>query len=40
MNFDDIPITKIAGGYYIVFSLMVALVIGQMAFFWLRGWFK
>ena len=40
MNFDDIPITKIAGGYYIVFSLMIALVVGQMVFFWLRGWFK
>ena len=40
MNFEDIPITKIAGGYYIVFTLMIALVIGQMAFFWLRGWFK
>ncbi len=40
MNFDDIPITKVAGGYYLVFSLMIALVIGQMAFFWLRGWFK
>ena len=40
MNFDDIPITRIAGGYWIVLSLMIALVVGQMAFFWLRGWFK
>ena len=40
MNFEVIPITKIAGGFYIVFSLMVALVLGQMVFFWLRGWFK
>ncbi len=40
MSFDDIPITKIAGGYLIVLSLMIALVVGQMAFFWLRGWFK
>jgi magnesium transporter len=40
MNFDDIPITKIAGGYYVVFSLMITLVVGQMVFFWRRGWFK
>lgn len=40
MNFDDIPITQMKGGYLIVLSLMIALVVGQMAFFWLRGWFK
>jgi magnesium transporter len=40
MNFDDIPITKVAGGYWIVLSLMIVLVVGQMVFVWLRGWFK
>ena len=40
MNFEDIPITKVTGGYWIVLSLMIVLVVGQMVFFWLRGWFK
>ena len=40
MNFEDIPITKIADGYWIVLLLMISLVAGQLAFFWWRGWFK
>ena len=40
MNFGDIPITEIPSGYLIVLSMMIALVVGQLVFFWYRGWLK
>ena len=40
MNFEDIPITKVADGYWIVLLAMISLVVGQLVFFWWRGWFK
>ena len=40
MNFENIPIMDVSGGYWIVLSLMIALVAGQLVFFWFRGWFK
>lgn len=40
MNFTDIPITEIPHGYFYVIVLMAVLVVGQLVFFWRRGWFK
>jgi len=40
MNFEDIPMTKVADDYCVVLLLMISLVVGQLAFFWWRGWFK
>ena len=40
MNFPDIPATEISYGYFIVLALMILLVIGQIAFFYWRGWFQ
>lgn len=40
MNFTDIPITQVPHGYFYVIVFMAVLVIGQLAFFWRRGWFK
>lgn len=40
MNFEDIPITEVPGGYWLVLLLMISLVVGQLMFFWWRGWFK
>ena len=40
MNFDNIPITKVPHGYFIVLALMMSLVAGQVWFFYRRGWLK
>lgn len=40
MNFDNIPITQVPYGYLLVMVLISTLVVGQMLFFWRRGWFK
>ena len=40
MNFDNIPITKVPHGYFIVLALMIGLVAGQVWFFYRRGWLK
>ena len=40
MNFDNIPITKVPHGYFIVLALMIGLVAGQVGFFYRRGWLK
>jgi magnesium transporter len=40
MNFEDIPITKVAYGYFIVLALMIGLVVGQIWFFYRHGWLK
>ena len=40
MNFENIPIVGMTYGYAIVMALMITLVVGQLAFFRWRGWFK
>ena len=40
MNFDNIPITKVPFGYFLVLAIMVVVAIGQIAYFHKRGWFK
>lgn len=40
MNFDNIPITQVSYGYFIVLALMIGLVVGQVWFFRRRGWFR
>jgi magnesium transporter len=40
MNFTNIPLQQVSYGYLLVMLLMLALVTGQMLFFWKRGWFK
>jgi magnesium transporter len=40
MNFPDIPATEITYGYFVVLAIMILLVIGQLGFFYWRGWFK
>ena len=40
MNFTDIPVQQLSYGYLIVLLFMIALIVGQMLFFWKRGWFK
>ncbi len=40
MNFTDIPIQQTPYGYLLVMILMLVVVVGQMLFFWKRGWFK
>lgn len=40
MNFDNIPITKVPYGYFIVLAVMLGLVVGQICLFYRRGWFK
>lgn len=39
MNFENIPITEISYGYFVVLALMISLVVGQLVFFYRRGWF-
>ena len=39
MNFERIPITQFPHGYLIVIAGMAALVVGQLVFFYRRGWF-
>jgi magnesium transporter len=40
MNFEHIPITQLPYGYFIVLLIMAALVLGQLWFFYRRGWFR
>jgi len=40
MNFDNIPITKLPYGYFIVLALMIGLVVGQIWFFHRRGYLR
>jgi len=40
MNFNDIPIVGMSHGYAVVIALMLIVVIGQLVFFYKRGWFK
>ena len=40
MNFEHIPILGIENGYLIVMLIMATVVLGQLWFFYLRGWFK
>ena len=40
MNFEDIPIASVPGGYAIVMVIMVTIVVGQLVFFYKRGWFR
>jgi magnesium transporter len=40
MNFEHIPITRVPYGYFIVLSIMAALVLGQLGYFHRRGWFR
>ncbi len=40
MNFENIPITRVQYGYFIVLALMLALVVGQIWFFYRRGWLR
>lgn len=40
MNFDNIPITKVPYGYFVVLVLMLGIVVGQIWFFYRRGWLK
>jgi magnesium transporter len=39
MNFESIPMTQLQHGYLIVFTGMVAVVVGQLVYFYRRGWF-
>lgn len=40
MNFSDIPMTEVPGGYVVALLLIVVLVVSQLLFFWRRGWFE
>jgi magnesium transporter len=40
MNFENIPITRVPYGYFIVLALMIGLVVGQIWFFYRRGYFR
>ena len=40
MNFDTIPITKVPYGYTIVLCIMAVVVVGQLGYFWWRGWLR
>ena len=40
MNFEDIPVVGIEHGYLIVMLIMTVVVVGQLSFFYRRGWFK
>lgn len=40
MNFEEIPILSVPFGYALVMAIMVAIVVGQLAFFYKRGWFE
>ena len=40
MNFENIPIQEIEHGYVIVMVIMAIVVIGQLSYFYWRGWFK
>ena len=40
MNFENIPIIGMRFGYSVIMASMIALVVGQLVFFYHRGWFK
>lgn len=40
MNFENIPIMRMSYGYFIVLAFMIALVVGQIWFFYRRGWLR
>ena len=40
MNFPDIPALSMDYGYFVVLAVMILLVIGQLAFFYWKGWFQ
>lgn len=40
MNFESIPVVGIKHGYLIVMLIMIAVVLGQLWYFYRRGWFK
>ena len=40
MNFERIPITRLPYGYFVVMSIMLLVVLGQLWYFYRRGWFK
>jgi magnesium transporter len=40
MNFVNIPITHLKYGYFFVLAIMIGLVVGQLWFFYRRGWFR
>jgi magnesium transporter len=40
MNFEHIPITQVPYGYFVVLSIMLLVVLGQLWFFHRHGWFK
>ena len=40
MNFEHIPITRLPHGYFVVLSIMLLVVLGQLWYFYRRGWFK
>jgi len=40
MNFENIPVTRLPYGYFVVMSIMLLVVLGQLWFFHRRGWFK
>ena len=40
MNFREMPLTEFGSGYFIAIAIMATLVIGQLVFFWRRGFFE
>ena len=40
MNFDNIPIMQLPYGYVFVLALMIGMVVGQIWFFYRRGYFR
>ena len=40
MNFENIPALKMEYGYFVALAVMVGLVVGQLCYFYFRGWFK
>ncbi len=40
MNFDRIPMTQTPYGYFVVIAGMAAVVVGQLWYFYRRGWFN
>jgi len=40
MNFQNIPALSMEYGYFVVLAVMILLVIGQLGFFYWRGWFQ
>lgn len=40
MNFDDIPVTQLSHGYFLVMAFMAIVVLAHFYYFIRRGWFK